>query len=97
MDHGTMVGKELAISYDLCCIRVKKTIADHDKVINMGLRLGEFLSDAGWYKESEQVLLACMRLSFVDKRTPENLCRTLKCSCKYVSTFMCSILPAVIF
>ncbi|XP_046832826.1 amyloid protein-binding protein 2 isoform X2 [Vespa velutina] len=82
MDHGTMVGKELAISYDLCCIRVKKILADHDKVINVGLRLGEFLSDAGWYKESEQVLLACMRLSFVDERTLENLCRTLKCSCK---------------
>ncbi|KAL2719456.1 amyloid protein-binding protein 2 isoform X1, partial [Vespula squamosa] len=82
MDHGTMVGKELAISYDICCIRVEENLAAHDKVINVGLRLGEFLSDAGWYTESERVLLACKKLSILDEPTPENLCRTLKCCCK---------------
>lgn len=97
MDHGTMVGKELAISYDICCIRVEENLAAHDKVINVGLRLGEFLSDAGWYTESERVLLACKKLSILDEPTPENLCRTLKCCCKYVLTFMCSMLSAVIF
>ncbi|XP_014608816.1 PREDICTED: amyloid protein-binding protein 2 isoform X1 [Polistes canadensis] len=82
MDHGTMVGKELAIGYDICCIRAEEHIEAHDKVISVGLRLGGFLSDAGWYTESERVLLACKKLSIVDEPTLENLCRTLKCCCK---------------
>ncbi|KAI4494238.1 hypothetical protein M0802_009107 [Mischocyttarus mexicanus] len=82
MDHGTMVGKELAISYDIWSIGAEEHIEAHDKIINVGLRLGGFLSDAGWYTESEWVLLACKKLCLVDEPTLENLCRTLKCCCK---------------
>ncbi|KAK2576022.1 hypothetical protein KPH14_007374 [Odynerus spinipes] len=79
MDHGTMVGKELAISYDICCLCVKENHVAQDKAINLGLRLGAFLSDAGWYAESERVLLACKKLCIADEPTPENLCRILEC------------------
>ncbi|KAG7198690.1 hypothetical protein KM043_001688 [Ampulex compressa] len=79
MDHGTRVGKELTISYNVCCLRVKEKPQAQDKVINLGLRLGSFLSDAGWYSESERVLLACKELCIADNETPENWCRTLNC------------------
>lgn len=79
MDHGTRVGKELAISYKVCCLHVRENPAVQDKIINLGLRLGGFLSDAGWYLESEQVLLACRELCITDNQTPQNWCRTLDC------------------
>lgn len=79
MDHGTKVGKELAISYDVCCFRVRENPAEQDKMINLGLRLGGFLSDAGWYVESEQVLSTCRNLCIASNQTPQNWCRTLDC------------------
>ncbi|EFN75236.1 amyloid protein-binding protein 2 [Harpegnathos saltator] len=79
MDHGTKVGKELAINYDVCCFRVRENPAEQDKMINLGLRLGGFLSDAGWYVESEQVLSTCRNLCIAYNQTPQNWCRTLDC------------------
>lgn len=79
MDHGTKVGKELAINYDVCCIRARENPTEHEKMINLGLRLGGFLSDAGWYVESERVLSTCRNLCITYNQTPQDWCRTLDC------------------
>ncbi|XP_029169791.1 amyloid protein-binding protein 2 [Nylanderia fulva] len=79
MYHGIRVGKNLAIDYNVHCLEARENPAAQDKIINLGLRLGGFLSDAGWYPESEEVLLACKELCITNNHTPEDWCRTLDC------------------
>ncbi|XP_015592689.1 amyloid protein-binding protein 2 [Cephus cinctus] len=79
MDHGTRVGKELALSYDVCHFGIGESTTAKENLINLGLRLGGFLSDAGWYSESEKVLLACKELCLSASQRPQNWCRTLDC------------------
>lgn len=73
------VCNELAISYDVCCLGVKVNKNAREKIINLGLKLGGFLSEAGWYVESERVLLACKELCVSDQETLQNWCLTLNC------------------
>ncbi|XP_066596978.1 amyloid protein-binding protein 2 isoform X2 [Prorops nasuta] len=82
MDHGTKVGHQLSINYNLQSLRVRENPQAKKKIINLGLRLGGFLSDAGWYRNSEMVLLPCKNLCLTDNQTPENWCRTLDCCYK---------------
>lgn len=79
MDHGTKIGNELSISYSSCCLEVLKKPQSHKNVINLGLKLGSFLSDAGWYLESEKVLIECRNLCLIDNDNTDNLCRILDC------------------
>ncbi|XP_043270532.1 amyloid protein-binding protein 2 isoform X2 [Venturia canescens] len=79
MDHGTKIGTELAIGYSLYCLAARKKPPAHENIINLGLRLGGFLSDAGWYCESERVLLACKELCLTGGDNRETWCRTLDC------------------
>lgn len=79
MDHGTKIGNELAISYNICCHSSKDNFAAQERIINLGLHLGAFLSDAGWYLESEKVLLACKDLCVTGPQNPDSWCRTLDC------------------
>lgn len=79
MYHGIRVGKNLAVSYNMHCFQVRENPTAQDKTINLGLRLGGFLSDAGWYSESEEVLSACKELCIANNQTPEDWCRTLDC------------------
>ncbi|XP_072757625.1 amyloid protein-binding protein 2 [Anoplolepis gracilipes] len=79
MYHGIRIGKNLAVSYSMQCLQIREDPAVYDKTINLGLRLGGFLSDAGWYSESEEVLLACKELCILNNQTPEDWCRTLNC------------------
>ncbi|XP_012259269.2 amyloid protein-binding protein 2 [Athalia rosae] len=76
MDHDTRVDKELVREYEMRCLGDPVT---HRKVINLGLRLGGFLSDAGWYAKSQKVLLACKKLCTSARPNPQNWCRTLDC------------------
>ncbi|XP_031781635.1 amyloid protein-binding protein 2 [Nasonia vitripennis] len=79
MENGTKVGTELAISYKLCCQSNKNNLDAQERIINLGLRLGGFLSDAGWYLESEKVLSACKDLCILGPQNPDTWCRTLDC------------------
>lgn len=79
MDHDTRVNNELAMKYEVCCFDIKDDPAARRKMINLGLRLGGFLSDAGWYLESQKVLLACKKLCINARPNPQNWCRTLDC------------------
>ncbi|XP_058788660.1 amyloid protein-binding protein 2 [Phymastichus coffea] len=79
MDHETNVGNELATSYTTWCTTHKENTAVHEKIINLGLRLGGFLSDAGWYPESEKVLISCRNLCLSSTQNSETWCHTLDC------------------
>lgn len=80
MDHGTKVGSELALGYNICCFSNKiENPAPQEKIINLGLHLGRFLSDAGWYLESQKVLSACQDLCLSAPQNSETWCLTLDC------------------
>ncbi|XP_051153214.1 amyloid protein-binding protein 2 [Leptopilina boulardi] len=79
MDHGMRVCNELAICYDVCCLGVRENKNAREKIINLGLKLGGFLSEAGWYVESERVLLACKELCVSEEENLQNWCLTLDC------------------
>ncbi|KYN07725.1 PREDICTED: amyloid protein-binding protein 2 [Cyphomyrmex costatus] len=81
MDHKIRIAKHLVISYNMCCFQARESPLPQeiDKLINLGLRLGGFLSDAGWYSESEEVLLACKQLCMDNNQTPKEWNRTLDC------------------
>ncbi|KAF3422649.1 hypothetical protein E2986_10084 [Frieseomelitta varia] len=96
IDHGVRVEEELSISYTVCYLDVSENPAAEEKLINLGLRLGGFFSDAGWYAKSEQVLLACKQLCLANNSTPQNWCRTLECCRKllHVQAAYCEFLQA---
>ncbi|XP_011305505.1 amyloid protein-binding protein 2 [Fopius arisanus] len=83
MDHGTKIAKDLALSYSICCLELGMKSYAKKKVINFGIRLGNFLSDCGWYSESEKVLNACKNLCTMptsqELETHEMLSLTLDC------------------
>jgi hypothetical protein len=79
IDHGTKVGNELSFSYNICCLSNKDNLSAQERIINLGLSLGGFLSDAGWYLESEKVLLACKNVCLSSTQNPDSWCRTLDC------------------
>lgn len=79
IDHKIRVEEELSMSYTVCYLHVSESPAADEKLINLGLRIGGFFSDGGWYAKSEQVLLACKQLCLANNSTPQNWCRTLEC------------------
>ncbi|XP_071442757.1 amyloid protein-binding protein 2 isoform X2 [Hetaerina americana] len=95
MDHGTKVAKELTAAYSRRCTRAMAqpdadTHSFHERLIDLGLRLGGFLSDAGWFSESEKVLLNCQDLCQTGDG-PKYWRRSLECSHKllHVQTAFC--------
>ncbi|XP_046740458.1 amyloid protein-binding protein 2 [Diprion similis] len=82
MDHDIGINKELVIKYELYCLCSKDDPTLSNKIINLGLTLGGFLSDAGWYLESQKVLLACKKLCINSRQNPKNWCLTLDCCYK---------------
>lgn len=79
IDHGILFEEGLRVSYKICHLRAYQNPVAEQKLINLGLRIGEFISDAGWYTKSEHVLLACKKLCVANNSTPEDWCRTLEC------------------
>ncbi|XP_026289406.1 amyloid protein-binding protein 2 isoform X1 [Frankliniella occidentalis] len=79
MDHGTDISKELAVSYADKCMCSQMCPSLLESTIDLGLRLGAFLSDAGWFKDSESVLVHCRDLCLCARETPASLRRTLEC------------------
>lgn len=92
MDHGRRIGDDLCITYlsnyfhhtrqPLQMMRLGFShpgCTSQDIMIDLGLRLGGFLSDAGWYLESKKILKICKELCVMDNSTSERLCKTLDC------------------
>lgn len=79
MDHGTNISKELSTAYAHKCMCSQMCPSLVESTIDLGLRLGGFLSDAGWFKDSEDVLVYCRDLCLSATETPSSLRRTLEC------------------
>ncbi|KAL3227930.1 hypothetical protein MRX96_003871 [Rhipicephalus microplus] len=66
MDHGTQTAHLLAESYHRRCTAASPNASPHhysyEYLISVGISIGNFLSDAGWFRESERVLLSCLSL-----------------------------------
>ncbi|CAL1269613.1 unnamed protein product [Larinioides sclopetarius] len=63
MDHGYQIAYKLAHGYRRKCKDILDSTSDkRDKVINLGFLLGSFLTDAGWFPESEIVFKSCLKL-----------------------------------
>lgn len=66
MDHGTQTAHSLAETYRQRCYSASSLPAVHhdsfEYLISVGISLGNFLSDAGWFRESEKMLLSCLSL-----------------------------------
>ncbi|XP_077509378.1 protein interacting with APP tail-1 [Amblyomma americanum] len=66
MDHGTQTAHLLAEAYHRRCASSSPNTTLHycsyEYVIPVGISLGNFLSDAGWFRESEKILLSCLSL-----------------------------------
>ncbi|XP_076393487.1 protein interacting with APP tail-1 isoform X1 [Megachile rotundata] len=77
IEHGIPFEQGWRLSYNKCRRHACQNPVDKQNLINLGLRIGEFISDAGWYIKSEYVLLACKELCIANNSTPEDWCRTL--------------------
>lgn len=67
MDHGTQTAHLLAEAYHRRCSSASPSTASphhfsYEYLISVGISLGNFLSDAGWFRESERILLSCLSL-----------------------------------
>ncbi|XP_041978890.1 amyloid protein-binding protein 2 isoform X2 [Aricia agestis] len=58
IEHGSMLSKELARAY----LARADSAAPRRPLIQLGLRLGGFLNEAGWYPDAERVLTRCLEL-----------------------------------
>ncbi|XP_017878965.1 amyloid protein-binding protein 2 isoform X2 [Ceratina calcarata] len=95
IEDGVRIEIDLSCSYIACCLDNENTAAQ-DKLIELGLKLGRFLSDAGWYAKSEEILLACKNLCLANNSTPDQWYRTLECYRRllHVQTTYCLFLQA---
>ncbi|KAG1660759.1 Amyloid protein-binding protein 2 [Nymphon striatum] len=63
VDHGSGISKALADHYSqYCCILHCAPVEQKKRAINLGISLGTFLCDAGWYGDSDLVFAACLQL-----------------------------------
>ncbi|XP_041347960.1 amyloid protein-binding protein 2-like [Gigantopelta aegis] len=79
MDHGLRASGILADSF---AVRLSETITKDQftkiRYLQLGFNLGGFLSDAGWFVDSERVYNACLELCHSEVDTG-SLCRALEC------------------
>ncbi|KAK9512847.1 hypothetical protein O3M35_001174 [Rhynocoris fuscipes] len=82
MKHGTGLAKELASGYEIkcnCTLQDNTDIMEKLSVIDVGIRLGSFLSDAGWFAESGKVLQCCKDLCLTLPDEINSWIKTLDC------------------
>ncbi|KAJ8312709.1 hypothetical protein KUTeg_010082 [Tegillarca granosa] len=78
MDHGVKVSDILADAFANQSASVDQN--NLEKSINLGLALGGFLSDAGWFFASEKVYRRCLELCEMDQSP---LLHVQNANCKY--------------
>ncbi|CAH1403148.1 unnamed protein product [Nezara viridula] len=84
MKHGTGVNRELANAYIKRCTDKDVTLEVKDSLIDLGIRLGSFLCDAGWLTESCEVLNHCKSLCLTLPEGEKAWRKTLECCYKLI-------------
>lgn len=82
MKHGTGVSRELANAFIKRCSSKDITLKMKDSLIDLGIRLGSFLCDAGWLTESCEVLNHSKNLCLTMPDSEEVWRKTLECCYK---------------
>ncbi|XP_013379692.1 amyloid protein-binding protein 2 [Lingula anatina] len=94
MDHGVRTSETLCDAYrQMCCVRNHAEPFIRDKTLKLGLLLGGFLSEAGWFVDSENVILSCLQMC-KQREDTKHWYKALECcvrlmhirnaNCKYV-------------
>ncbi|GFY46220.1 amyloid protein-binding protein 2 [Trichonephila inaurata madagascariensis] len=79
MDHGYQTAFKLAEAYRKKCMDIfERSFPEKGKVIALGFSLGRFLTDAGWFPESEIVFTSCLILCQMNN-APDALALILEC------------------
>ncbi|CAD0201127.1 unnamed protein product [Chrysodeixis includens] len=82
IEHGSKLSTELATSY----LRKCDYGVGPDSLIHLGLRLGGFLNEAGWYADAQRVLLRCRDLCQAQPQTTHYKRLTLECCHRLLNT-----------
>ncbi|XP_039753580.1 amyloid protein-binding protein 2 [Pararge aegeria] len=83
IEHGTKLSTELANGYlARCCANQHP----RNSLIQLGLRLGGFLNEAGWYADAQRVLLRCRDLCLAQPKTAHYKRLTLECCHRLLNT-----------
>ncbi|XP_013145703.1 PREDICTED: amyloid protein-binding protein 2 [Papilio polytes] len=83
IEHGSKLSVELAGAYITRC---ESTDRSRDYLIQLGLRLGGFFNEAGWYADAERVLLRCRQLCQAQPQSPRYRRLTLECCHRLLNT-----------
>ncbi|XP_073956389.1 protein interacting with APP tail-1 [Choristoneura fumiferana] len=83
IEHGSKLSAELATGYLNRCGDETKS---KDGLIQLGLRLGGFLNEAGWYADAQRVLLRCRQLCRAQPATAHYRRLTLECCHRLLNT-----------
>ncbi|XP_037294609.1 amyloid protein-binding protein 2 isoform X2 [Manduca sexta] len=83
IEHGSKLSAELAAAYTAKC--ELKSRSD-EALIHLGLRLGGFLNEAGWYADAQRVLLQCRDLCQAQPQTTYYKRLTLECCHRLLNT-----------
>ncbi|XP_049806241.1 amyloid protein-binding protein 2 [Schistocerca nitens] len=86
MDHSRRITKDLTSAYIRKCNSVQLDPSSRENVIDLGLRLGNFLGDAGWYAESEKVLVTCRDICYMSDGSIYCIQKLLECCHKLLHT-----------
>ncbi|KAM3957143.1 protein interacting with APP tail-1 isoform 1-T1 [Aphomia sociella] len=83
IEHGSKLSAELATAYLSKC---ESSTGSRNPLIHLGLRLGGFLNEAGWYADAQRVLLQCRDLCLAQPQTTYYKRLTLECCHRLLNT-----------
>ncbi|CAK1551353.1 unnamed protein product [Leptosia nina] len=83
IEHGSKLSTELSLAY---LARCNQSNRPRNSLIHLGLRLGGFLNEAGWYAEAQRVLLRCQDLCQAQPQTTYYKRLTLECCHRLLNT-----------
>ncbi|XP_047029917.1 amyloid protein-binding protein 2 [Helicoverpa zea] len=83
IEHGSRLSAELAASY---LAKTECGCNSRLDLIHLGLRLGGFLNEAGWYADAQRVLLRCRELCQEMPQTTYYKRLTLECCHRLLNT-----------
>ncbi|CAG9786968.1 unnamed protein product [Diatraea saccharalis] len=83
IEHGTKLSAEVTSSYLHMCDAGERT---NNALIELGLRIGDFLNEAGWYADAQNVLLRCRDICQAQPQTTYYKRLTLECCHRLLNT-----------
>ncbi|XP_032517782.2 amyloid protein-binding protein 2 [Danaus plexippus] len=83
IEHGSKLSAELACGY---LARCDASTDSNNTLIQLGLRLGGFLNEAGWYADAQRVLVRCRDLCQAQPQTIHYKRLTLECCHRLLNT-----------